>query len=462
MLQRLAIMAAAAFALVACGADQVAGIQGTGAPVASGVTSVGPISGFGSIIQDGIEYQTSSAQIHVDDQPGTEAQLQVGQVVTIKGTVNPDGTTGVATDVSFVADLRGPVATVDVNAGTFTVLGQTVRVTDGTLLDDSLQVSTVDALAGIAVQVSGTTNAAGEIVASRIELAASNATLQVKGQVQSLDTAAHTFRMNALTVNYGNVAPTGTLANGSTVVVRGTGAANNVLTATDVRVLGALGVAANDNGRLEGLITAFTSNTDFAVGGQRVTTNSSTVFDLGGAVLGVDVSVRVRGTFNASGVLTADRVEVKPKDLSVIRGLVDAVSAASKTLTVLGVSVTTNASTSFEDKSSQKVKLFSLADVRTGDYVEVRGVPGSNNSLVATLVQRNKPEGKVYLQGPAANLANPNLTVAGVQVMTNGQTQFTGPGGAQQFFTDAIGHVVRVRGTLSGAVVVADQVQIKH
>ena len=61
-----------------------------------------------------------------------------------------------------------------------------------------------------------------------------------------------------------------------------------------------------------------------------------------------------------------------------------------------------------------------------------------------------------------ANLANPNFTVLGIQVMTNAQTQFNGPGGAQQFFTDAVGQAVKVKGTFTGGVVVADQVQIKH
>ena len=460
LLHRLTLVVAAALALVACGGDQVAGIQGTGSPVAT-TTSVGPISGFGSIIQDGVEYQTSSAQIHIEDQPGNEAQLSVGQVVTIKGTVNADGTTGVATDVSFTADVRGPVAQVDVSAGTFTVLGQTVRVTDNTLFDDSLQVTAVDALAGVVVEVSGTTNAAGEIVASRIELAAAGASLQVKGQVQALDTVAHTFRINALTVDYSNAAPTGSLTSTSTVLVRGAGVSNGVFAATQVRVLGPLAVSANDKGRLDGIITSFTSNADFAVGGQRVTTDSTTVFSLVGATLGVDVPVRVRGTFNAAGVLAASSVEVKPKDLSIVRGLVDAVSATGKTLTVLGVPISTNTETSFEDKSSQKVKHFSLADVRTGDYVEVHGVPASGNSLAATLVERDKPEDRVYVQGLAANLATPNFTVIGVQVMTNAQTKFTALGGLQ-FFNDATGHVVRVRGTLSGTVLVADQVQIKH
>jgi len=457
------LIAAAACALVACGVDQVAGIEGTGAPVASGVTSVGPISGFGSIIQGGVEYQTTGAQIQIDDQSATEAQLQVGQVVTIQGTVSSDGTTGVATSVNFSAELRGPVTQVDATAGTLTVLGQVVRITDDTLFDDSFTTASIDGIqVGAVIEVSGSSNSAGELVASRIELAAAGASLQVKGKVQSLDATTQTFVINGLKVNYSSVAPTGTLTSTSTVLVRGTGVTNGVLTATLVRVLGAPAFTANNSGRFEGLITSFTSNAAFSIGAQQITTDSTTVFDLGGASLGVDVPVRVRGTFNASGVLAANRVEVKANKLSIVRGLVDAVSSTSKTLTVMGIAITTSANTSFEDKSSQKVRFFSLADVRTGDYVEVRGVPGSGSSLVATLVQRNRPDTGVFLQGLAANLANPNLTILGVQVMTNGQTKYTGPGGEQQFFTDAVGQAVQVQGTFSGGVLLADKVQIKH
>lgn len=457
------LIAAASCALVACGADQVAGIEGTGSPVASGVTSVGPITGFGSVIQGGIEYQTTGAQIQIEDQPATEAQLQVGQVVTIQGTVNPDGTTGVATSVGFSSDLRGSVTQVDASAGTFTVLGQVVRITDDTLFDNSFQPASIDGIQVRApIEVSGSPNAEGEIVASRVQPADTNAPLQVKGKVQSLNTTAQTFSINGLTVNYSNVAPTGTLTGSSTVLVRGTGAANNVLTATQVRVLGAPAFTSNNSGRFEGLITSFTSNAAFAIGPQQITTDSTTVFDLGGATLGVDVPVRVRGTFNASGVLAASRVEVKAKNLSIVRGLVDAVSATNKTLTVMGIAITTSANTSLNDKSSQKVRFFTLADVRTGDYVEVRGTPGSGNSLVATLVERDKPDAQVTLQGLAANLANPNFTILGVQVMTNTQTNFTGPGGAPQFFTDAVGHAVKVQGTFTGGVLVANKAQITH
>jgi hypothetical protein len=365
--------------------------------------------------------------------------------------------------VNFSADLRGPVTQVDATAGTFTVLGQVVRITDDTLFDDSFQTASIDGIqVGAVIEVSGSPNSAGEIVASRIEPAAAGATLQVKGKVQSLNTTAQTFVINGLTVNYSGVAPTGTLTSTSTVLVRGTGVTNGVLTATLVRVIAAPAFTANDNGRFEGLITSFTSNAAFAIGSQQITTDNTTVFDLGGATLGVDVPVRVRGTFKASGVLAASRVEVKANKLSIVRGLVDAVSATSKTLTVMGIAITTSANTSLEDRSSQPVRFFSLADVRTGDYVEVRGVSGSGSSLVATLVERDRPATGVYLQGLATSLANPNFTILGVQVMTNGQTRFTGPGGAPQFFTDAVGQTVQVQGTFSGGVLVADKVQIKH
>src|SRR5262249_25946903 len=90
-----------------CGGEETAGIEGSGAPVATSVVTTGRITGFGSIIVDGVEYATSGATIRIDDQSATEAQLHVGDVVTIKGTLNSDGVSGAAMDVSFTADARG-------------------------------------------------------------------------------------------------------------------------------------------------------------------------------------------------------------------------------------------------------------------------------------------------------------------------------------------------------------------
>jgi uncharacterized protein DUF5666 len=454
---------------VACGGEMSAGIQGSGSPVAAGVTAVGPISGFGSIFLDGVEYSTSGAQIRVDDQPGTEADLHVGQIITLKGMVNPDGLTGTASEVSYSGDLRGPVSQIDLDAATFVVLGQTVRVTDATLFDDDFQAPSLTGFpVGVVVEVSGFADAEGDLVASRVDPSTAASGLRVRGTVEGLDTTAQTFRINALTVDYSGVAPNGTLANGAFVSVQGTTlSAGGALIATRVQVIPGLNGAANEQGRIEGFITAFVSDSDFTVNGQRVLTDASTELNLRGATLGLDVPVKVRGTFDASGVLVASKVEVKPQMLSLVRGLVDSVSASGNTLTVLGVTIATNGSTWFDDKSSLPLKSFKLSDVRTGDYVEVRGTAEATGAgFTATLVERDKPEDLSYLQGIALNVASPGFTVLGVQVTTDSNTRFPGSGGgpdaATRFFSDAANQFVRVRGTVVGNALLAEQAQIRH
>src|SRR5438105_15560501 len=92
-----AILVGIALLLASCGGGQLtAGIEGSGAPV----TTVGSITGFGSIFVNGVEYATAGAQIGIDGPPGTEEQLSVGDVVTVAGTVHADGKSGSASQVT--------------------------------------------------------------------------------------------------------------------------------------------------------------------------------------------------------------------------------------------------------------------------------------------------------------------------------------------------------------------------
>ena len=453
--------------IVACGGEQSAGIQGSGSPVASGSTAQGPITGFGSIFIDGIEYTTTGAQVSVDGQSSTEAQLRVGYIVTVRGTVNADGRTGTATSVAFSQDLRGPITQIDTTANTFVVLGQTVRIVDNTLFDDTLQPADITSLqVNTAVQVSGFADASGAIVANRIEPSAAGAALQVRGVAKLLDTSARTFRIGTLLVNYGNVTVTGTLAENAVVSVQGSAvSAGGALIASRVDVSRGLGAAANDKGQVEGVITQFTSANDFVVDGQRITADTSTELVLRGTTLAINVPVKVRGTFNAGGVLAATRIEVKPQSSARVQGLVDSVNATNNTLTVLGVVVTTTSATTYNDKSDQKLKSFKLSDVRSGDYVEVRGAQGTGSTLSASIVERQRPDTRSSLRGVASNLAAPNFVVLGITVMTDTQTQFLGLGTPTQapvaFFAQANGRIVKIRGTLTGNVFLADRVQIE-
>jgi hypothetical protein len=108
-----------------------------------------------------------------------------------------------------------------------------------------------------------------------------------------------------------------------------------------------------------------------------------------------------------------------------------------------------------------------LADLRTGDYVEVRGVPNAGgNGLAATLLERERPEARSYLQGMVTSVANQSFTILGVTVATDAQTQFLGLSGQSSapadFYANAQGQSVKVRGALTGNVFLAEQVQIRN
>jgi hypothetical protein len=465
--------ALAALALAACGGggSDTAGIQGSGVtsppPSASSTATVGTITGFGSVFVNSVEYNTSGAQITIDGQPGTEAQLEAGQIVTINGAINSDGTTGTAAQLAFVGDVQGSISQIDTTSNSFTVLGQTVVVTRGTLLDSSTQPGDLSGLqAGSIVEVSGFTTSTGQIVASRIATKPAGSTLQAKGAVQSLDTGTHTFHINALVVDYSSVSSVPTLSNGSVVVVQGnTLNGSGALVAASVTAFKGLGASANQHADIQGLITSITS-ADFFVNGQEVTTDSNTQTVLHGVTLGVNVAVRVTGTINAMGILQAQKVEAKQQGASALAGPVDSLSASDSTLSVLGVKVAVSSLTELDDKSQQHLKSFRFTDIHTGDYVEIAGAENPPGTVNAATLVRDKANNESVAQGVASNVAAPNLTVLGVQVVTTAQTKFSVPGpGADKataFFAQAPNAVVTIKGKFSGGVLTADEAAIAH
>jgi hypothetical protein len=395
---RKVIGTTAAVLLLSCNSSiDFAGIQGSGR--ANAVR--GPITRFGSIFVNGVEYTTSGASVVIDDSPGTESQLRAGQVVTLQGLLNPDGTTGTASAVSFSGDVRGPVTQINSAGKTFVVLGQTVRVSDTTLFDDAIQPGDLTGLqTGSTVEVSGFANAAGEIVASRVDLRTAG-TLQVKGTIGGLDTAAQTFRINSLLVNYGAASVTGSLKNGNDIVVQGASLTpDGQLVAAIVENAPGLGAAVNESVNISGLITDVTSLLQFVLDGQVVVIDPNTHLVLHGIPLGLNVAVDVQGTMTADGVILAKKVEVRPQGISLLGGVVESLSATTNSLTVQGVTVTTDSATTYADKSTQHVRSFNLADLHVGDYVEVRVAQTQTGTVsAATLVRRNFIPAKAVL-GP--------------------------------------------------------------
>jgi hypothetical protein len=435
------------------------------------VTATGSITGFGSVHVNGVHYVTTGATITLDDSPGTESDLRVGQVVRIEGRIDQDGRNGTATRVIFDDEVEGPVQSIDRTNSRLVVLGRTVQVSTQTSFDDSISPRSLEGVAvGDRIEVSGREATTGVVEATRIERKVAQSSVEVKGAISSLDTNARRFALSQLTVSYAsaqlNGFASGQPANGDRVEAFGTVDGNGVLVATRVeRESGGAAGNADEQADYEGLVTSFVSATDFAVAGQRVTTTASTTYEGGTASsLALDVPVEVEGRFNASGVIVATKVQFRRGSDTEFSGRVDSVNAAGNSLVVFGVTVRVNSLTRFEDHSGADVQRFSLASIAVGDYVEVDAY-NDGSGLVATKLERDDDQGEVELEGVAQNVAAPNFTVGGVAVTTDGNTEFRDTNGvtinAAAFFQAAPGRKVKARGTLVGNAVLATRAELE-
>jgi hypothetical protein len=285
-----------------------------------------------------------------------------------------------------------------------------------------------------------------------------------------VDTVARRLRINEQQVDYSTAQlsnfPSGQPANGDLIEVKGSVNGSGVLVATRIeRRSASLAGTTDDSGEIEGLVTRFISAADFDVSGQRITTTASTVYEGGTAAnLALDANVEIEGGFDATGRVVARKVQFRQESDVEFAGPVDAVNPSAGTLVVLGATVRTNPLTRYEDQSSADVERFSLADLRVGDYVEVRAYRDASG-LVATLLERDDLESDVEVQGPATSVSAPNLVVGGVSVTTDSRTEFRNNDGgsitAAAFFAAAPGREVKVRGTLVGNVVLAERAELE-
>jgi hypothetical protein len=474
------MVALAAGLATGCGGGGGGGSSSSGSGIDRGGITIaqGPISGFGSVIVNGVHYSTSGATITVDDQPGSESELRVGYVVRIEGTLDASGTTGTAKTISFNDNVEGPVQSIDLVASRLVVLGQIVQVGPATSFDDSIVPRDLGGLlVGDRVEVSGLVGSDGVIAATRIERKGAAGTVEVRGVASGVDNAAHRLQINGLTVDYSSAQlsgfASGQPANGDVIGAKGTVDGSGMLNATQLEKRSdSLPGTPNDKAELEGLVTRFVSATDFDVAGQRVTTTAATVYEHGTvADIALDAGIEVSGTFDTSGRIVAQKFEFRlSSDLELV-GSVESVNAAANLLTVLGQSIRTTAETRFEDHSAADIQRFSLNDLNVGDIVEVRGYR-DGATIVATLLEREDAAGggsEVEVKGPATNVVPPNLTVAGVSVTTTDApptpTEFRDKNGvsisAAAFFTAAPGREVKVRGTTVGNTVLATRAELE-
>nr|MBA2491082.1 hypothetical protein [Gammaproteobacteria bacterium] len=323
-----AVVVAAVILLTACGGGggQLAGISGTG------ITSSGTVTGFGSVIVNGVEFDTGGAKIIVDGKRASPAALRVGQIVTVTGVLETE-TSGVAETVVFNRLLDGPIAAKDSANRLVTALGQTVLIDDTTRFDG---VRFADLAEQNLILVSGFIDENGNVVATYMRRGAVvfdfNTRIDVEDTLSNLNMAAQTFDVGSLSVNYGGAdinEAAGALREGATVEIFGMlSAQTGILTADSVTVIDPILAAPGTRVELEGIIANFAGRADFTIGGQPIDASAAVQEDNTGQTLGVGVTLEVEGVIADDGVLVAESFAIRPSSDIRIEAAADAATTA--------------------------------------------------------------------------------------------------------------------------------------
>jgi hypothetical protein len=449
-------------------------------PVTKTVVTTGVITGVGSVYVNGVRYDTNDASVTMDDRPGDPLQLRVGQYVELKGHTHQYWNYAeTSADVIRYHDvLEGPITSIDAVAGSFVAIGQTVRVSLDTVFGDDIVPASIEGLAvGDVVEVSGIVPADGLIDATRIDLKPDGGPYDVSGYITSVSVAAHRFNLNALVVDY-SAANMEDFEDADPAVgdlVKVTGAtflADGALVALHVELRSDdyLSAGPGDIVEVEGPIADFVSVTDFTVAGWDVTTTADTTYEHGTAASLADgVLVMVKGIADANGVLVAHKIAFREVSTIRIVAQVDAKSTSGE-LALLGVGVSTNDTTVFQDMSALALREFDLGDVAVGNWLDVRGYeePVGSGKVVATHVVRIDPASGVRIRGPFRDPAPPSFDILSVLVTTDPYTCFIVEGGkcsdgmtAAEFFAQAPGELVEAWGTWNAPVLDPAKVEIK-
>ncbi|HEX9191217.1 MAG TPA: DUF5666 domain-containing protein, partial [Candidatus Deferrimicrobiaceae bacterium] len=317
--------------LSACGSDGT-----TTAGGGSGGTGIGPVSGFGSVIVNGVRYATDNANIVIggaENRP--EAELKVGMRVRVAGAFSATDNSGKATRIEAIREVLGPVDDngVDNALNRLRVAGQTVLVDPATIFDNVADLLELQAIQSRfrghpGVEVQGAADDNGFLHATYIRKGANDFPVatdntEVRGKITGLDTTGLRFLIGSLPVSYSGSGlvkvnwPITGLGNGLYVEVKGkltAAGGTGTVNASRIEVLDNAVGGNNDPVRVEGYIVSGTSKNSFVLlgPGGKVSVNGigATLVPSGGTI-GPGRKVQVEGAVTGT-VLKASVIRIRP------------------------------------------------------------------------------------------------------------------------------------------------------
>ena len=447
---KLASTGVLAGALVACGGS------GGGSPASTSTTgtSVGPVTGFGSVYVNGVRFETDRT-FSSDDLSVDEELLEKGMILRVRGSWDDSTGEGEATEIEYDDTLRGPLQTVNIPESltleeavqidqlTLTVAGQTVKLNGQTVFRGATVADLAASPTNYRVRISAWPLADGSFRASFVGAIDTTANggnnnfsfggefeVEFKGVVENHDGVAETFTINGLRVNYTSATPDegfslDQITDGLGVEVEGTlekdSLDNDVLVASEIDeeddFFGLTGTV-EFQGAIEGDYDDSTQQ--FVVNGVTVQVSSGTELKEGlstGDLVNGRL-VKVEGSFNSDDVLVAREIESEEGEAEV-EALIESIDRVNETMVVGGVNVALSNSTLIEVENDRDADLSVLTakdEDGTGHFVEVEG-RFRNGVLEAFSIERDDPENDFDMDGRVTANTGNSITVLGVELL---------------------------------------------
>jgi len=451
-------------------------------PTATAQTTVGQITGFGSVYVNGVEYETDGASYDVDDMPGSgDSDLAVGMIVKIQGSVNPDGVTGKADSISYDDDIEGIVENLAVDAADPTI--KTFTVMDVFIIADKNNTNfegeddpnfSFDTIAdGDNVEVSGEFSG-DTLIASYVEKQdALDDDFEAKGTVSEYDGNDQFVLIlkNMTTLNVtlaaGADIPSVGIANDQYVEVEGTipdrmGAPKSML-ATKVELEDDDRLDGSDDEEVEikGILNFDMDTSSWSVKGVPVAFDDNTEYKpqaLQDSIADMSANgllVEVEGRY-INDVLQVEEIKLEEDELKFKADVSDLVIDDSRdgTLTLSfglatgTIDVLVKPDTMFRDDDS--MDRFDLNSVMNGDKVEIEARMGDDGFIYASSLHL-EDDTEYEIEGPLEAIDEASITVLGITFGVDMNT----------FFEDGmpvVGDIVEVEDEGDG---VADSVEIE-
>ena len=416
-------------------------------------TTVGQITGFGSVYVNGVEYETTGASYEVDDATASDDDaLAVGMVVKVQGSVNADGRTGQADSISYDDDIEGLVENLAVDANdpgikTFTVMGVSIQAEQSSTNFEGEDDPTFgfDTIAdGDNVEVSG--EFSGDVlVASYIEKQdAADDDFEAKGTVDQYN-GSDAFLLilrddSTLNVEIaaGAEIPSAGVADGQLVEVEGTNpdplTAPDALVATKVELEDHDRIGDDDDDEVEIKGTLNFDGETWSVMGAALAFGSDTEYSpeslqesiANGSADGL--YVEVEGQY-VNEVLNVEEIEVEEEDLEFKADVadVDPTEARDGTVTLSfgaatgEVVVRVTPDTMFLD--DEAMVHFDLNSLMMGDKVEIEARTADDGTIYATTLQLEDDMG-YEIEGPVDAIDELSISVLGIMFMIDMDTSF--------------------------------------